>query len=777
MVRQRISVVVSALLVSILAWPVITSAQPVPNDKVEQAIQKAINYIQSQQKNGNWEVVAKPDISPGHHHLVNGWQWGGLSGVALCSLLYAGESAQETHVKTGIDWLKNQEIYGVYALGFRCQVWALAPSGAGVKQAAQKDKEILMAALLREKNGGFYGYYYDPKLRRPGPDEDNGIRPRWDASVSQYGVLGMWAIAQLNIEMTDEYWRFTENAWRNTQMKNGGWAYVFGKDGDWGKDTVAMTAAGLATLFITQERAHQMEGLECKGNIVDPHIEAALKWMNQNFRRFEERHPFYSLYGVERVGVASGYKYFGNLNWFDVGANFLLSKQNADGSWGNADANDNAKKIPDTAFALMFLARGRAPVMMNKLDYVNMGPNNKPLLPSWNQRPREVANIARWAGRQKEQHLNWQVVNMQSAMDDWHDAPIMWMSGRDEINLKKDEVEKLKRFVQEGGLIFGNADCGKKQFIDGFKKLGQQLFPMYEFRELPESHAIYTNQQFRRDAWPKPPFMQGLSNGVRELMVLAPNDVGRLFQVQSFAGPNEGNAQAVSNLFLYTVDKTPLNRGQNHIVRRRADAKVEKTIKVARLEYAGNWDPEPGGWWRLANYMVNQHKTDLQVETVKLGDGKLSGGGYNVAHLTGTTKLKLPEAQQQELKDFVDKGGTLVVDAAGGAAEFGLTSEQMLNTLFQQAGGIPVLAASHPVYAAADKLTDFVYRPFAKKQIGNMKGPRIRGFEIAKKVRVFYSPEDLSAGIMGKNMDGIFGYDPKTATSIMADILIYSTQK
>ena len=349
MVRQRISVVVSALLVSILAWPVITSAQPVPNDKVEQAIQKAINYIQSQQKNGNWEVVAKPDISPGHHHLVNGWQWGGLSGVALCSLLYAGESAQETHVKTGIDWLKNQEIYGVYALGFRCQVWALAPSGAGVKQAAQKDKEILMAALLREKNGGFYGYYYDPKLRRPGPDEDNGIRPRWDASVSQYGVLGMWAIAQLNIEMTDEYWRFTENAWRNTQMKNGGWAYVFGKDGDWGKDTVAMTAAGLATLFITQERAHQMEGRECKGNIVDPHIEAALKWMNQNFRRFEERHPFYSLYGVERVGVASGYKYFGNLNWFDVGANFLLSKQNADGSWG--EKKDDANLLSFCLFA------------------------------------------------------------------------------------------------------------------------------------------------------------------------------------------------------------------------------------------------------------------------------------------------------------------------------------------------------------------------------------------------------------------------------------------
>ena len=60
--------------------------------------------------------------------------------------------------------------------------------------------------------------------------------------------------------------------------------------------------------------------------------------------------------------------------------------------------------------------------------------------------------------------------------------------------------------------------------------------------------------------------------------------------------------------------------------------KPEKTVKLARLEYVGSWDPEPGGWKRLAAVMHNQNKIDLQVDHVKLGEGKLSG--YKIAHIT-----------------------------------------------------------------------------------------------------------------------------------------------
>ena len=34
--------------------------------------------------------------------------------------------------------------------------------------------------------------------------------------------------------------------------------------------------------------------------------------------------------------------------------------------------------------------------------------------PLWNQRPRDVANLARWIGDQNEHYLNWQIVNLKA---------------------------------------------------------------------------------------------------------------------------------------------------------------------------------------------------------------------------------------------------------------------------------------------------------------------------------------------------------------------------
>src|SRR6267142_1820304 len=129
------------------------------------------------------------------------------------------------------------------------------------------------------------------------------------------------------------------------------------------------TNAGMSTLFITQDYVHSMEGLNCTGNVKDEHLERGLRWMSANFKKFEGGNPYYSLYGVERVGVASGYKFFGDQDWYQAGAEYLVKNQGEDGSWGGEDPHNNAKKIPNTGFGLLFLVRGRAPVLMNKLDY------------------------------------------------------------------------------------------------------------------------------------------------------------------------------------------------------------------------------------------------------------------------------------------------------------------------------------------------------------------------------------------------------------------------
>jgi hypothetical protein len=53
-----------------------------------------------------------------------------------------------------------------------------------------------------------------------------------------------------------------------------------------------------------------------------------------------------------------------------------------------------------------------------------------------------------------------------------------------------------------------------------------------------------------------------------------------------------------------------------------------------------------------------------------------------------------------------------------------------------------------------------------------MSAPRLRGIEVSNRTAVFYSPEDLSVGLVGQSVDGIYGYDTDYATDLMENITL-----
>jgi hypothetical protein len=754
-----------------------TTAAAENADPIDAAVRRAVNHLYSTQKNDNWETVSVPEDDGAAK--VTGAQWGGLTAMATYALLAAGESPQDPRVAKAIAWLNKAQISGTYAMGMKLQIWnyieRLTPQQ---KDVLKKDATLLLGAVKtgggKAGNLGLYHYWLDP------------TKGDYDHSTSNYGVLGMWAAAQQNLEVPTKFWEIVDDAWRKNQNANGGWSY-YKTPQDNHPVNMSMTGAGVATLFITQDMLSEGRGGECKGSVDDKNLAAGLKWLSDNYSKsLAEGLNLYAMYNIERVGTASGYKYFGTVDWYKDGAARLLKAQQKDGSWPGGYGG-----VASTTWAILFLTKGRAPVMMNKLEYALGEKATTPA--NWNQRPRDVANLARWAGKQLEKELNWQIVNLKVGVEDLHDSPILYIAGNQNLNFSKDDRAKLRQYVEQGGLILGHADCNSPAFTSSFMKLGQELFEnRYEWRDLPRDHLIYS-AHFSGKQWPQIPTVRGLSNGARELMLVIPaNDPARYWQIKNFTSKQtEPLAELATNIYLYALDKSELQgryKGQTWLVRRNDKVPTAATVKVARLDYGGNWDPEPAGWRRLANLLHNERGVDLTVEPVKLGDGKLKanksadkskpGGGYKVAHLTGTHRLKLNDKQRQELKQFVADGGTLLVDAAGGSAgDFKESVEAELQLTFDNAAkalGAP-LPANHAVYTVGgDKLDRVTYRPFAKRLLANgMNTPRLRGIDVAGgRTGVFYSPEDLSVGLVGMSIDGIYGYDPEDATDLVANIVL-----
>ena len=754
-VKQFFVLVAAVALATVPA----AAARAAAPKEVNDAVGRAVKYLYDVQQGDNWELVPAP-TGDGHAD-VRGRQWGGLTAMAVYALLAAGENPQEPRLAKAIDWLLEKEFNGTYAVGLRAQVWQFLPEKhprrAQIRAAIRRDLQILLEGASQKKGDatGFYGYY---------PTHGGH-----DLSNSQYGVLGMWAVETAGAEVSRKYWELQDKIWKNAQNQDGGWGYT-----PRAESKATMAAAGVATLFITQDYLLDLKR-DCQGNNFNQQIEMGMAWMDRHVNELLGGN-YYGMYGVERIGVASGRKYFGNVDWYEVGSNYLVKHQAEDGAWGGEDDNHNARKIPNTCFALYFLTRGRAPVLMNKLDYSNLAKEGKEA--GWNQRPRDLANFCKWMTRNLDgRFTNWQIVNLKAPPHEMLDAPILYMAGSDAFTLGKEDLDKLRTFVEAGGLILGNSDCGNSKFTRSFTALGDQLFNN-EFRELEVTHPILSGQQFNATKWKKRPRVLALGNGVREQMLLVPNDdLSKAWQLRSDRTKEE-LYQLAANVFLYLVrEKSVGYKGETYVVRDNPEAKPEHAIKVARLEYPGNWNPEPGGWRRLGAVMKNANLANVTAEQVKLGTGKLKD--YRIAHLTGTTKFKLSEPQRKEIKAFADAGGTLIIDAAGGADAFADAATEELAAIFGDAARkatVTPLSPNHGVFSLPElAVQKFEYRNFARgKRVGRLNTPRLAAVEANGRPVVFFSREDLSGGLVGQPVDGILGYDPETATDIMRNVLVYA---
>lgn len=742
----------------------------VSNERISASISKAVRWLYTQENQwGTWEHDQQPTGI--QRDLADQGQFGELTSMALQALLSSGENDRDPRLVNAIDFISNNDrIVGTCAIGLRAQVWPLLTTSPAVRKEMARDRNTLLAAIHdRGTTKGLFSFRTDYENEPDYADHD----------VSFHAVLGLRALADAGIEMPDTIWTNMQRAWRNQQAADGSWTYRPRAAGESPK-SLNMTANGVAVLLTVDDELAASRPADCQPIRPDPYIDMGLNWIDDHFDHLRDPFDFggftllnYGLYSISRIGQISGRMFFNQRDWYQEGARVLLDAQDDSGSWGN---------LPDTCFALIFLARSRNPVILSKLEYNAMAPPpvagragrpNGPRVGNSDLRPRDVANFAGWIGRESEQPFNWEDMNLVIAPEYLHDSSILYVAGNQPMNLSKEDKAKLKLFMEQGGMLFGNADCGAKPFSDSFRKLGSELFPNYEFRNVPRDSVILNNEQYRASNWPQIPAMVELNNGVRDLMILIPDaDPSRFFQ-QRQVGGRRFLYELMADVVYYSIDQSGARlKGDSYLVRPNPAVPTLRTVKLARLSYNGNWDPEPGGWPRMAAIEHNTHGIDLQVAPVRLGDGKLDG--YKVAHLTGTTAFQLNEAARTELRRFVQRGGTLIVDSAGGSSAFDTAAQNQLTSAFPDMV-LDAVPDDHPAFRTGQTWMRPAYRRYARTRLDQTSRFLLKSARFGSGT-VYYSAEDLSAGLVGEPVDGIYGYQPQIASTLMGNLIAISVK-
>ena len=198
-----------------------------------------------------------------------------------------------------------------------------------------------------------------------------------------------------------------------------------------------------------------------------------------------------------------------------------------------------------------------------------------------------------------------------------------------------------------------------------------------------------------------------------------------------------------------------------------------QTVRVARLQYAGNWDPEPGAWRRFANWLQRQTSYRADVLPIPLRD--LRPNDAPLAHLTGTHHASFSAAEADALKAYVEAGGVVLIDNCGGPGAFEPEVRSLLSRAFPDKT-LDTIAADHPLLHTGNPGMFDVAKPRLRPYTIERLGGRVGQVNLlsAGKGHVIYTNLDLTTGLLGTGTWGVIGYEPTYCQALVSNALLWT---
>ncbi len=110
----------------------------------------------------------------------------------------------------------------------------------------------------------------------------------------------------------------------------------------------------------------------------------------------------------------------------------------------------------------------------------------------WNPNPSAIQRLQKYLAQNST--LNIQFKQKILLPDDIHifDYPMVYMVGHRNFAFTEDEVKTLRKYLLQGGVLFAESCCGRREFDLAFRREIKRVLPEYRLKVLPANHPIYS---------------------------------------------------------------------------------------------------------------------------------------------------------------------------------------------------------------------------------------------------------------------------------------------
>lgn len=748
-----------------------SSDAQVTAEEVRTAIENGARYLKSRQlADGTW---------PNQPHYD-----GGLTPLATLALLHAGHTAEDSHIAKSLEHLRSFVPQSTYTASLQTMVFCAAEP--------ERDLPLIM------RNAKWLEARQWPKGEQIGmwAMSPRGSTDHTDNSMTHFAMLALYEAERLGMRVRPKVWQLALDHWRNTQNEDGSWG--------WGPKypgSGSMTCAGIAAIVIATGRLDGADAtvrgddvIGCGLQQTDPVLDRAFDWLTNGFSVYrnpgtEFWHSYY-LYALERVGRMTARRFIGSHDWFREGARMLVSTQDFSGCW---PPDVEFQKVEDTnvstSFSLMFLAKGRWPVVMAHLEHRPDG--------DWNRHRSALPNLVSHVERAWGRNLTHQIVDIEHAtVEDLLESPVLYLSGRDAPQFSVADIKKLRAYVDRGGFLFAERCCGGMGFDTGIRRVIREVFPEPEFQLqlLAPDHPVWFADR-AIDPAHLPPLL-GVDASCRTAIIYCPTDLSAYWELDRL-GRDALQSDAVRaklqaarqvgvNVLTYATGRDV--EFKNPALSLAAapldpDAPFERgKLYVANVLHPGGCHAAPAALQNLLRRAAEDFRVEVSRAPLEVELSNPDLYKYHVLFMHGRTSFELSPLERDQLRNYLERGGTLVADAICSSAAFARSFRREMSQIFPTQRLEPIRADDAiftPAFGGTD-VTSISRRRLKSLLAGSTavastieSSPELEAIRVGDRFAVIFSPLDISCALEGEPV-GCAGYVRRDAIRLAVNVLLYA---